>query len=119
MALKFASLGHRVIGCARSPAGVAQMSQQLSSPHRFDVVDISDNQQVASWGQSVMSDGSPPDLLLNNAGLINQNNVLWETPSKACGRKRLQIDFGLTRSSSPRSLNNNAVAALCDNPACP
>ena len=80
MLAKFAGLGHTVIGCARSQTAVAEISEQYHTPHRFEVVDISDNDQVAGWASGVVEEGGPPDLLLNNAGVINQNNVLWETP---------------------------------------
>ena len=82
MAVKFASLGHTVIGCARSQSAVTTLAQQLPRPHRFEVVDISDNQQVAAWAKAVLAGGAPPDLLLNNAGVINENNVLWEMPAE-------------------------------------
>jgi NAD(P)-dependent dehydrogenase (short-subunit alcohol dehydrogenase family) len=76
MTARFAQLGHTVIGCSQSPERVQQLSKQFKSPHRFDVVDVSKDEQVAEWAQSVLADG-PPDLVLNNAAVINASAPLW------------------------------------------
>ena len=86
MLSKFADLGHTVIGCARSRTAVSEISAQYKRPHQFEVVDISDNEQVAAWATAIIEEGGPPDLLLNNAGVINENNVLWETPPEEFSR---------------------------------
>jgi NAD(P)-dependent dehydrogenase (short-subunit alcohol dehydrogenase family) len=41
-------------------------------------VDVADDAQVAVWGKSVLSAGLIPDLLLNNAALMNQTVPLWK-----------------------------------------
>lgn len=81
MTNEFIRLGHTVIGCARSAQDVAELSDQYGQPNRFDVVDVGDDDQVAGWASVVISDGGPPDLVLNNAALINENALLWETPA--------------------------------------
>ena len=78
MVAGFAERGHTVIGCCRSEAAVAELRGQYPSPHRFDVVDVTDDAAVARWAESVLAEGDPPDLLLNNAGVINANEVLWK-----------------------------------------
>ncbi|HRX80515.1 MAG TPA: SDR family oxidoreductase [Pirellulaceae bacterium] len=80
MAEEFIRLGHRVAGCARSPQAVAELSERFPSPHRFDVVDVSNDNQVAGWANLVIRNIGAPDLLLNNAGLINDNASLWNVP---------------------------------------
>jgi NAD(P)-dependent dehydrogenase (short-subunit alcohol dehydrogenase family) len=45
-----------------------------------DVVDISEEKSVADWAERVLGDFGPPDLILNNAALINANATLWEVP---------------------------------------
>jgi len=70
--------GHTVIGCGRSAEAVAALSQQYSSPHRFDVVDVARDCQVAEWSEAVLSAGLVPDLLLNNAAVMNATKPLWE-----------------------------------------
>jgi NAD(P)-dependent dehydrogenase (short-subunit alcohol dehydrogenase family) len=68
-----------VIGCSQSPERVQQLSKQFKAPHRFDVVDVSNGEQVTEWAKSVLADGLP-DLVLNNAAVINGSAPLWEVP---------------------------------------
>lgn len=81
MAAKFASLGHRVIGCGRQAKAVESLRGRHSSPHRFDVVDVSRDADVANWAKSVLAEIGPPDLLLNNAAIVNRNAPLWNVPA--------------------------------------
>lgn len=80
MAWGFAQLGHTVVGCARSSAALADLAGQLGPPHRWDRVDVARDEQVRSWAEAVLADGAP-DLLINNAALINRNAVLWGVPA--------------------------------------
>lgn len=77
MAAGLVERGHTVIGCCRSAAAIEQLRGQYPDPHRFDQVDVADDEAVARWAKSVLAEGGPPDLLLNNAGVINPNEVLW------------------------------------------
>ena len=75
----FAEAGCTVLGCGRQPEGVAKMQQKFAAPHRFSLVDITNRNQVEAWAKEVLADGVP-DLLVNNAAIINQNAPLWEVP---------------------------------------
>lgn len=86
MTEEFIRLGHTVAGCARSPQAIAKLSDSFPRPHRFDVVDVSHDEQVAKWAQQVLAQIGAPDLLLNNAGLINENASLWNVPSDEFSR---------------------------------
>lgn len=79
-------LGHTVIGCARSGDAVGQLSDQYERPHSFSVVDIQSDSEVASWATGAIERHGPPDLLINNAALINKNRVLWEVSAEEFGR---------------------------------
>lgn len=70
--------GHTVIGCGRSLAGIKELESTHGGPHRFDCVDVVSDDEVSAWAASVMDQFGPPDLLLNNAGVINRNASLWE-----------------------------------------
>lgn len=78
MALKFAALGHVVIGCGRSKQAIAGLRKELGSPHRFAVVDVTRDGQVAKWAAEAIEAVGVPDLLLNNAALMNPVAPLWE-----------------------------------------
>ena len=80
MVEEFARLGHRLTGCARSEESVRALNGRLGAPHRFQTVDVADEKQVATWAKRMLADSEAPDLLINNAAVINANAVLWETP---------------------------------------
>ena len=81
MAEEFARLGHTVIGCGRDRQAVAALLTQLTAPHRFDTVDVTDAAAVLAWATAVLNSHGAPDLLINNAGVINANARLWEVPA--------------------------------------
>ena len=73
--------GHVVLGCGRSAAAIASLSQQYPSPHQFTVVDVADAAQVSRWAAERLEQA--PDLLINNAGVINLPAPLWEISDPA------------------------------------
>jgi len=82
MAAGFIERGHTIIGCARSQKAVARLTAQYPTPHRFDAVDVASDAEVAAWANSVLASHGPPDLLVNNAALVNANARLWEVPAE-------------------------------------
>lgn len=78
---RFAEGGHIVVGCGRSAAAIEELRSVRGAPHRFDVVDVADDEAVSRWADSVLTAMSPPDLLINNAALINRNAPLWKVPA--------------------------------------
>ena len=79
MTARLIAEGHAVCGCARKSDAISELRSRWPKPNSFDVVDVTDNNQVRRWAERVLSDG-PVDLLVNNAALINRNNVLWDVP---------------------------------------
>jgi NAD(P)-dependent dehydrogenase (short-subunit alcohol dehydrogenase family) len=77
---RFAALGHTVLGCGRSTDQVAALRGEFGPPHAFAVVDVADDAAVAAWARKLLGKHGPPDLLINNAALINANAPLWEVP---------------------------------------
>ena len=71
---------HTMIGCARSEDGVSKLRNDIGPPHSFSVVDVSSVDQVDNWAQRVINKIGIPDLIWNNAGIINRNAKLWEVP---------------------------------------
>jgi len=69
--------GHTVCGCGRSVDGVNGLRTTYPSPHCFETIDVSVDEQVANWAGRVIELHGAPDLLINNAGLINQPAPLW------------------------------------------
>lgn len=82
MTAEFIRLGHRVAGCSRNGEAVAELNKVHGQGSRFHVVDVRDDTAVAAWAKDVLGDMGSPDLLLNNAALINRNAPLWQVPAK-------------------------------------
>jgi NAD(P)-dependent dehydrogenase (short-subunit alcohol dehydrogenase family) len=80
MTEKFIELGHTIIACSRQKKHVDSLKKRFGPPHRFDAVDVADDAAVGKWAKAVLSDGGPPDLLLNNAAVVNANATLWNVP---------------------------------------
>lgn len=76
----FAEAGHIVIGCGRSAQHVGELQKQFGRPHDFAALDVSRDADVKTWARRVLQEFGPPDLLLNNAALVNRNAPLWEVP---------------------------------------
>lgn len=77
----FASGGHTVIGCGRSAAHVGELRAAFPAPHAFAAVDVRDAKAVKAWADGVLASHGPPDLLVNNAALMNTPAPLWEVPT--------------------------------------
>jgi NAD(P)-dependent dehydrogenase (short-subunit alcohol dehydrogenase family) len=78
---RFVESGHTIVGCGRSESHVAELRKQFGSPHRFDVVDVGSDADVAKWAKSVIDARLVPDLLLNNAAVMNEPAPLWQIPA--------------------------------------
>jgi NAD(P)-dependent dehydrogenase (short-subunit alcohol dehydrogenase family) len=73
----FVEDGHTVIGCGRSQNAVDELRSVFPDPHRFTAVDIAEWPQVQEWAATTLEDGMVPDLVINNAGLMNPPAPLW------------------------------------------
>jgi len=79
MALQLAGRGWRINGCARDEEALKSLGSDLAGAgHQLTPVDVLDESEVASWALK----SGPPDLLLNNAALINRSAPLWEVPAE-------------------------------------
>jgi len=72
--------GHRVAGCARKVDQLQPDSTMDAKDYRVDSVDLSDDQAVGRWITDVVNNWGVPDLVINNAAMINANQPLWEVP---------------------------------------
>jgi NAD(P)-dependent dehydrogenase (short-subunit alcohol dehydrogenase family) len=79
---EFIRLGHVVIGCGRNGQVIRQLSAKHTSPHKFITLDVTSNDAVKNWAAATVPDHGAPDLLINNAALINKNAPLWQVPAE-------------------------------------
>ncbi len=77
----FVERGHTVIGCGRTADAVVTLRAHYPAPHRFDLVDVAVDADVQRWAGDVQAAGLSPDLLCNNAALMNNPAPLWEIPA--------------------------------------
>lgn len=92
LAVRLAGQGHRLAGCGRSRGKIEELRSLLGDGHRFEVVNVASSIQVQTWAEKVLESHGPPDLLLNNAGVINANAPLWQVPEEEFG---LVVDVNL------------------------
>ena len=92
LAVRLAGMGHRVAGCGRSKIRLEELRGLLGEDHRFDLVNVASGIQVQTWAEKVLESHGPPDLLVNNAGVINLNAPLWQVPEEEFG---LVVDVNL------------------------
>jgi len=78
MAEEFIRLGHTVLGCARSAKSITELRGRFGKPHDFEAVDVASDEKVRAWARRVLKSHGAPDLLLNNAAIINKNAPLWK-----------------------------------------
>jgi len=93
MALRFAREGWRVCGCGRNKGALAELQKALGDEHLMQVCDITEETQVSAFEAAVIGKaGAAPDLLINNAGVINRNAPLWDISSEEF-RKVMEINL--------------------------
>lgn len=78
MVQEFISLGWSVAGCGRNPESINELSTLFPDEHYFAVADVSSDAEVQQFSTQAIQAIGAPDLLLNNAAMINANAPLWE-----------------------------------------
>jgi NAD(P)-dependent dehydrogenase (short-subunit alcohol dehydrogenase family) len=81
MTEEFVRLGHRVLGCGRSEVAIHELNNLHGPDSHFEVVDVTNDEAVRDWAKHCLSLAGPPDLLINNAALVNRNAPLWKVPA--------------------------------------
>lgn len=78
LAEEFIRGGHTVIGCGRGGEAIFDLRMSHGAPHDFSVMDVALDSKVALWAAKVLENEAAPDLLINNAGLMNRLAPIWE-----------------------------------------
>ncbi|CAK9201968.1 unnamed protein product [Sphagnum troendelagicum] len=82
LALEMATRGHVVAGCGRNEELLASLRSQIGSKHLLKVVDVALDDNVNEFAKVVLETHGVPDIVVNNAGIINKNAKLWEIPKE-------------------------------------
>jgi NAD(P)-dependent dehydrogenase (short-subunit alcohol dehydrogenase family) len=72
--------GHTVAGCGRSGPAIFDFRFAHPEPNSFDAVDVTLPVKVNLWAERVLGAMGVPDIVVNNAGLINTPAPLWRVP---------------------------------------
>ena len=86
MAGELIERGHVVWGCARDEGALAALRRRWPAPHDFARVDVSRDAEVAAWAEQAARQGYVPDVVINNAALVNHNARLWEISAEEFDR---------------------------------
>ncbi len=79
---EFATAGWIVAGCSRSTTAISAMRGEYPAPHFFQPANVADEEDVMNFCAELLERHGPPDLLLNNAALINHVNPIWEVSAR-------------------------------------
>jgi NAD(P)-dependent dehydrogenase (short-subunit alcohol dehydrogenase family) len=78
--------GHTVAGCGRSGPAIFDFRFTHPEPNSFDAVDVTLPVKVNLWSERVIGAMGAPDILINNAGLINNRAPLWKISPDEIGK---------------------------------
>ena len=78
LAVEFSARGWHVAGAARTSEALDQLKQSLGTDHYLQTVDVTNPAQVDTFSSKVIEKLGCPDLLVNNAAVINRNRFLWD-----------------------------------------
>ena len=78
----FAARGWSVAGLARNPGAVKAVAGELGEEHFFASVDVVEEDEVEAFCSAALREVGAPDLLLNNAAVINEPAPLWEVSAE-------------------------------------
>ncbi|MGB8148919.1 MAG: SDR family NAD(P)-dependent oxidoreductase, partial [Azonexus sp.] len=72
MLKELVAAGRTVAGCGRNAGHIETLRREYPAPHLFASVDVSDDVQVSNWAVHILNTVGVPDLLINNAALVNK-----------------------------------------------
>ena len=81
LARGLAATGWSVAGCGRDAGRLARLAAELGPLHDFQPLDVASD-GTGDWARRLLESGGPPDLLINNAGVINRPAPLWQVPAE-------------------------------------
>lgn len=86
MISRFIEIGWQVAGCGRNETQIQALCTRYPSPHVFQKCDVSQEGDVAAFCKTILKHFGAPDLVLNNAAIINPNAPLWMTSAEDFSR---------------------------------
>lgn len=78
---EFLKAGHTVVGCGRNEIALEHLKTEFPEGH-FIPCDVTQDLIVSDFCEQALKATGPPDLVINNAAIINEPAPLWEVPSE-------------------------------------
>ena len=78
MSIEFAKRGWLVAGIGKTKAKVEEMATIMGEKHHIVQCDVSCDSAVKSFSNDIIEKIGAPDLLINNAAIMNFPNPIWE-----------------------------------------
>ncbi|MCP5537004.1 MAG: SDR family oxidoreductase [Akkermansiaceae bacterium] len=75
---EFSAAGHTVAGCGRRQELIRDLLNEFPEPHYFEAIDVSSDTATAGFCKHALAVTGPPDLLINNAAIVNEPAPLWQ-----------------------------------------
>jgi NAD(P)-dependent dehydrogenase (short-subunit alcohol dehydrogenase family) len=82
----FIKAGCRVTGIGRNAESLRELRDTFGASHRFEQVDVGDEEAVRTFADGVLEEDGCPDILINNAAIINRNAPIWEITDEEIGQ---------------------------------
>jgi NAD(P)-dependent dehydrogenase (short-subunit alcohol dehydrogenase family) len=79
LAKKFSDSGHKVSGFGRDKKKLEELSEITGGKNIFINCDIRSYKNVKDAADIIIEKTGIPEIIINNAGVINKNQNLWET----------------------------------------
>jgi NAD(P)-dependent dehydrogenase (short-subunit alcohol dehydrogenase family) len=86
LAEEWIAAGHTVVGVGRSGEAIIDLRFSHPPPHDFSVLDVTQVTKVELWADRIIGSLGAPDLLVNNAALMNDPAPLWKVPAASFSR---------------------------------
>ena len=80
MSIEFAKRGWLVAGLGKTKAKVDEMTKIMGEKHQIKECDVSCNKSVKSFSENIIKKLGVPELIINNAAVMNTPRPLWEVP---------------------------------------
>ncbi|XP_022994447.1 NADPH-dependent pterin aldehyde reductase-like isoform X2 [Cucurbita maxima] len=86
LALELANRGHTIIGCSRNQTQLDSLQLELaklsSTNHFLFNLDVRSNTKVEEFARAIVEKEFVPNIIVNNAALINRNGKIWEVDAQ-------------------------------------
>ncbi|MEO2186335.1 MAG: SDR family NAD(P)-dependent oxidoreductase [bacterium] len=82
ISLGLAKRGLTVVGFGKTKSKVKALADELGKNHYIFQANVSCDESIAGAAKQIINQFGPPNLLINNAAIMNNPAPLWEVSAK-------------------------------------